>query len=104
MVGAMALSSASKRARVHLGDTETPAQGVVVGEHPLDLGFQGVFVGEIDHRMARAADLGPRSRGPMPRFVVPILSPAFEVSREMVELAVKRQDQGGVVGDAQRSG
>ncbi len=37
----------------------------------------------------------------MPRLVVPIFSVAFEVLAEMVELAVQRQDQGGVVGDAQ---
>ncbi len=96
-----------QRAAVDLLDAEAAAQRVVVDQQLVDLGRQGVGVGEVADadRAARRLVLVGRADAAaggadLAGALVAALAGALA---RAVELAVQRQDQGRVLGDAQAS-
>ena len=87
-------------AAIDLGDAEAAAQRVVMGEEPLDLGRESRLVLEVDHADGAAADLVLIGRADAALGRAD-LQARIRGLAEMVELAVQRQDQRGIVGDAQ---
>ena len=89
-----------ERPRFHLRRAEAAADGVVMSEQPVDLGAQGSEVLEIIDADGAAADLVLVGRpDAAPRGAD--LAGAGGGLAHGVEFAVQRQDEGGVLGDAQ---
>ena len=93
---------------VDLLDAEAAAQGVVVDQQLVDLGRQGVGVGEVadpDGTPCRLVLVGRADAAAGGADLAGTLIAAFagELARP-VQLAVQRQDQGRVLGDAQGVG
>ena len=99
-LGGDRLELVEQLAAVDLGDAEPAAQRVVMREQPLDLGLQDRRILQVDDADGAAADLVLIGRADAALGRAD-LEAGIRGLAEMVELAVQRQDQRGVVGDAQ---
>ena len=89
------------RARRDLGHAEPAAQRVVMRQQPLDLAVERLQVGEIHQPDGAAADLVLVGRADAAAGGADRALAAMAVLARDVELLVQRQDQRGVLGDAQ---
>ena len=91
------------RARIDLGHAEAAAQGVVMHQQALDLGAERRQVGKVHEADGAAADLVLVGRADAALGGADAALGIVGLA-DRLELAMQRQDQGGVLGDAQTLG
>ena len=88
------------RLGIDLGQVETAAQRVVMGQEPLDLRAERRQIGQIGHADGAAADLVLVGRADAAAGRADLRARIGRFAL-LVELAVQRQDEAGILGNAQ---